>query len=116
MKKSQNIPVWFRKLVLFSSPYHIIAYFAVAGRDIATACTCKKKECNKLDLTAAQCFLLAHHTVLIGPSGLLLVVPPPNYLLSKFQFYGWGCEFCEHTAGDALMAADNEVGLFVCSR
>jgi hypothetical protein len=47
MKKSQNIPVWFRKLVLFSSPYHIIVYFAVAGRDIATACTCKKKECNK---------------------------------------------------------------------
>jgi hypothetical protein len=24
----------------FISPYDIIAYFAVAGRDIATACTC----------------------------------------------------------------------------
>jgi len=28
---------------------------AVAGTDIATACTCRK-ECNKYDLTAAQCF------------------------------------------------------------
>jgi hypothetical protein len=29
--------------------------------------------------------------MMIGPGGLLSVVPPPTYLLSQFQFYGWGC-------------------------
>ncbi len=28
--------------------------------------------------------------IMIGPSGLLLVVP--TYLQSLFQFYGWGCK------------------------
>ncbi len=32
--------------------------FAVAGNDVFV----EKKECNKFDLTAAQCFRLTHHT------------------------------------------------------
>ncbi len=30
--------------------------------------------------------------IMIGPGGLLLVVVPHFYLLSQFQFYGWGCK------------------------
>jgi hypothetical protein len=40
-----------------------------------------KKECNKLDLTAASIFL-------IGLGGLLLVVP--MYMQFQLQFYWWG--------------------------
>jgi len=51
----------------------------------ATQLCTSKNECNKLDLTAAQYFLLP--VVMIGPGGLLLVVP--TYM--QFQFYRWGC-------------------------
>jgi hypothetical protein len=64
------------------------------------------EECNKYDLTAAPCFLLADHNdssrwfaisstsdlfaiIMIRPGGLLLVVLP-TFLQSLFQFFGWG--------------------------
>ncbi len=50
-------------------------------------CT-SKTECNKLDLTAAQYFWLS--IIMIGPDGLLLVVP--TYLQFHLQFYWWGCQ------------------------
>jgi len=50
------------------------------------ACTCKK-ECNKYDLTIAQCFVSNWAIIMIGPCGLLLVVPPPICCLS-FSFMG----------------------------
>jgi hypothetical protein len=42
----------------FGSPYLQRLRWLVKGA--ATLCTCIK-ECNKYDLTAAQCFRLAHH-------------------------------------------------------
>jgi len=40
----------------------------------------QRKECNKYDLTAAQCFSLVS-IIMIGPGGLLLVVPPPVFAI-----------------------------------
>jgi hypothetical protein len=45
---------------------------AVAGKKAQHLCT-SKKECNRLDLTPAQYFSLVNR--MIGPGGLLLVVP-----------------------------------------
>jgi hypothetical protein len=46
-EKSKHIGlVWFGSGNWFFSFTIIIAYFAVAGEHIATACTCRK-ECNK---------------------------------------------------------------------
>jgi hypothetical protein len=52
----------------------------------AALCTCRK-ECNKYDQTAAQCFWLAHHN---DWSRWFPISSPRPYLLSWFQFYGWG--------------------------
>ncbi len=49
--------------------------------------TLAREECNKYDLIAAPCFLIWPN-IMIGPCGLLLVLP--TYL--QFQFYGWGCK------------------------
>jgi hypothetical protein len=56
MKKSQNMPGWLRKMVL--AQQHIIPLFALAGERSSNNVVHlqKRKECNKLDLTAAQCF------------------------------------------------------------
>jgi len=54
---------------------------------VTQLCT-SKKECDKLDLTAAQYFWLVNHK--IGPGGLLLVVS--TYMQFQFQFYWWGCQ------------------------
>jgi hypothetical protein len=45
MKKHQNMPFWLS----------IIVQFAVAGKSPSSAVHLKKKECNKCDLTHAQC-------------------------------------------------------------
>jgi len=54
----------------------------------AALCTCRK-ECNKYDLSAAQCFLLAHHndwSRWFASSSRSPVCCP------SFSFYGWGCK------------------------
>jgi len=79
MKKSQLMPVWLRKMVLaqhncnWASCRYFLSFFlsfnltSILGpersiwRPSAFLCTCKNKECYKYDLTAAQCFWLAHH-------------------------------------------------------
>jgi len=53
----------------------------------ATLCTCKE-ECNKYDLSAAECFLSAHH---VDWFKWFAINSPLIYLPSEFQFYGWGC-------------------------
>jgi hypothetical protein len=60
---------------------------AVAGEGATHLCT-SKKECNKLDMTAAQYFDWS--ITMIGPGGLLLVVP--TYMQFQLQFYWWGCQ------------------------
>jgi hypothetical protein len=55
----------------------------------AVLCTCKK-ECNKYDLTAAQCFWLTHHND--WSRWFVISSQSPTYLLSQFQFYWWGCK------------------------
>jgi hypothetical protein len=52
---------------------------------VTQLCT-SKKECNKLDLTAAQYWSI----VMIGLGGLLLVVS--TYMQFQLQVYGWGCQ------------------------
>ncbi len=52
-------------------------------RGAAALCTCRK-ECNKYDLTAPQCFWLAHHN---DWSMWFAINNPPPYLLSQFQFF-----------------------------
>jgi hypothetical protein len=54
----------------------------------ALLCTCRK-ECNKYDLTASQCFSLAHHN---DWSKWFAICSVPAYSLSLFQSYGWGCK------------------------
>jgi hypothetical protein len=57
----------------FSSGNSFFCTKFVAGKGATKLCTSKKKECNKLDLTAAQYFWLVNHNM-IGPGGLLMVV------------------------------------------
>ncbi len=70
----------------------IIAEFAVPTKSWQQQCrvqTCKK-ECNKYDLTASQCFSLVYHN---DWSKWFAVSSPPHIsLLSHFQCYGWGCK------------------------
>jgi hypothetical protein len=54
----------------------------------ATQLCTSRKECNKLDLTAAQYFWLVDYK--IGPGGLLLVVS--TNMQFPLQFYWWGCQ------------------------
>ncbi len=68
----------------FSAPNSCSVPWLVKG---ATQLCHSKKECNKLDLTAAEYFWLVDH--MIGPGGLLLVVS--IYLQFQLQFYWWGC-------------------------
>jgi hypothetical protein len=48
-------------------------HVAVAAKRRSNLCTCRK-ECNKYDLTAAQCFSLAYHNDLIKSAELNLGV------------------------------------------
>jgi hypothetical protein len=66
-RKVKTMRVWLRKISL-----HSLQGLVKGSRML---CTCTK-ECNKFDLTAAQCFWLAYH----NPSG-----PSP---ISQFQFMG----------------------------
>ncbi len=79
---------WMKKNPTYTGLFHENALGCAYMLTLPQLCTCRK-ECNKYDLTAAQCFWLAQH-IMIGPGGLLLVVP--TYLLSQFQFYRWGCK------------------------
>jgi hypothetical protein len=63
-------------------------------RSSTALCICRK-ECNKYDLTAAQCFS-DWSIIMIGPAGLLLVVTHPPICLSQFQFYVWGSHTPHH--------------------
>jgi len=53
----------------------------------------KKKECNKLDLTAAQYFWFVIHN---DWSMWFAVKSPPVHAVFQLQFYWWGCQ--KHTA------------------
>jgi hypothetical protein len=83
----------------------------------AALCTCRK-ECNKYDLTASQCFWLGHHND--WSRWFALSSPPPICCPSSFSFIGGvakeyitklGCEkyfpkgHILSTAGDALRQA-----------
>jgi hypothetical protein len=52
MKKIQNMPVYSGKWFWLST----IADVAVSGKRVSSAVCTSKNECNKYDLTAAQCF------------------------------------------------------------
>jgi hypothetical protein len=52
-------------------------------------CT-SKKECNKLDLTAPHLSISDLSIIMIGPGGLLLVVP--TYMQFRLQFNWWDCQ------------------------
>jgi hypothetical protein len=62
MKKTQNMHVWLREMVL--AQHNCLAYGGLVKGTAAMMCTCRK-ECNKYDLSI----------IMIGLSGLLLVVP-----------------------------------------
>jgi hypothetical protein len=49
--------VWLKKMILAQCNCRVCAHWLVKGA--AMLCTCIK-ECNKYDVTAAQCFSLAH--------------------------------------------------------
>jgi hypothetical protein len=66
----------------FSAPNSCSLLWLVKG---ATQLHTSQKECNKLHLTAAQYFSDWSITM-IGPGGLLLVVPQWGT-----SFYWWGC-------------------------
>ncbi len=72
----QQMPVWLRKMV--SGP-HICVYLSswLSKRLSSTVCTCTK-ECNKYDLTAAQCFWLAHH----NDSSMWFTISRPPHLFA----------------------------------
>ncbi len=99
---------------------HITVHIAVADKRLGTAtlCTCRK-ECNKYDLTAAQCFRLAHHN---DWCRWFAISSPPPIWCSSFSFMGGvakeyvtqlGCEniFSQghilSTPGDALKGFSN---------
>jgi hypothetical protein len=67
MKKSQNMWIWLKKMVLAQHNCTICS-----GWQNAQQCTCRK-ECDKYDLTAAG--VSDWLIIMIGPGGLLLVVP-----------------------------------------
>jgi hypothetical protein len=79
------VPVWIRKTVFAQ---YTIRQFGVAGKSYSNAVHLQKRECNKYDMTAAQC--VSHRPIkMIRPGGLLLVVPH-LFGVPVFQFYGWG--------------------------
>jgi hypothetical protein len=59
MKKSKKNAGLGQEIDFDSTKLHIVLRWPVNGA--ATLCICSRKECNKLDLTAAQYFRLAHH-------------------------------------------------------
>jgi hypothetical protein len=52
-------------------------------------CAHATEECNKYGLTGHPCFLIDYPIIMIGPDGLLLVVP--TYLQSPFHVLESGC-------------------------
>jgi hypothetical protein len=69
----------------FSAPNSCSLLRLVEG---ATQLGTSRKDCTKFDLTVAQYFWLVD--IMIGPGGLLLVVP--TYMQFHLQFYWWGCQ------------------------
>ncbi len=82
MKKSQNVPVWFRDMALAQH------YCTVWGGWYKAQQECRK-ECIKYDLTAPYSFSLAHRNDWFR---WFAISSPPPILLSQFQFYRWGCK------------------------
>jgi hypothetical protein len=78
MKKCLKMPVCFTKMVL--AQHNCLA----SKKPQPRMCSCRK-ECNKYDLTT-DLSVSDWPITMIGPGGLLFA-----YLLSQFQFYGWGC-------------------------
>jgi hypothetical protein len=99
MKKSENMPVWLRKMVLAQ---HNCTQMRCLVKGTATLCTCRTG-CNKYDLTGAH--VSDWLIIMIGPGGLLLVPPEPNCCLS-FSFKG-GVNF--ELTHSSLAANCNEV-------
>jgi len=64
----------------------IIGHFVVAGKCHSNIAPAEESVINMIWLLLS---ISDWPNVMIGPGGLLLVVPP-TYLLSPFQFYGWG--------------------------
>ncbi len=79
---------WFLALAQFQQQCFVMM---AAERQRERHCAHAGKECNKLDLTTIHCCCWStHHTDLIGPSGLLLVVPylfavPVSVLMSGVE-------------------------------
>jgi len=99
--------VWVRKIVLAQ---HIYAHLQWLVQGTAMLCTCRK-ECNKYDMTPAQCFWSAHHNDSSFPSPWFAISSLPTYLLSQFQdgvkkvnISKLGCEkyFCKVTYSPPL--------------
>jgi hypothetical protein len=76
MKKSQNVLVWLRKMVLAESLGWLV-----------------KMRTNTVHVQK-RVFLISVSRwpiIMIGPGGLQLVIPPP-ICSSGFRFMGWGCQ------------------------
>jgi hypothetical protein len=75
---------WLRKMVLAQHNFRCSSWL-VNGTAKATVCTCRK-ECNKYDLTDAQClWLLAHHN---DWSRWFAISSPPPICYPSFSFMG----------------------------
>jgi len=77
MKKIPSLRVWPRKVVL-------ALYVAVAGKG-RSSFVHRIIECNKYDLTAAQCFWLAHHN---DSSRWFPIISGPPICCPNFSFVG----------------------------
>jgi hypothetical protein len=81
MKKIQLVPVWLQKMVFAQ-------HNCARRRGWQIALCARREECNKYDLTGAQCFWLAHNNDWFR--WFAISSPPTDpYLLPQFQFY-WG--------------------------
>jgi len=86
MKKSEHMPVWLRKLVFL---LHVcsVSWGGWYKRAAKVVHLLEKSVINMMWLLVP---VFDWWLIMIGPGGLLLVVP--ICLQSPFQFNGWGCK------------------------
>jgi hypothetical protein len=118
-EEKSKMPVWVRRIVL--APHNLtVCRWLVQGPQ-PTCAPAQKSVINMIWLLLTHCFRSPRLIMMIGPSGLLLVVPPRPlaYLLFEFQFWWVGLQEkyitklgCENiflqahilsTTGDALI-------------
>ncbi len=71
------------------APAYVVSLLRLVKKKAQQNSPPAREECDKYDLTAVFP-VFDWLSIMIGPGGLLLVVP--TYLKSQFQFYGWSCK------------------------